>query len=57
MLCSACVLVMLGSSLKRSTRVGPSEYTVTYTCARKQASVSWSNSPPFYGVWTQWSTL
>ena len=32
MLCSACELVMLGSSLKRSTRVGPSEYTVTYTC-------------------------
>ena len=38
MLCSACVLVMLGSSLKRSTRVGPSEYTVTYTCALHKQS-------------------
>ena len=28
--------VMLGSSDRRSTRVGPSEYSVTYTCASER---------------------
>ena len=32
MLCSVSTAIVLGSSEKRSTRVGPSANTVTYTC-------------------------